>query len=108
MTTTPEESSTAETPGGDLATPPSAAMVFQNDGPLERVMLLHLVGTFCLGTAIATPYILPFLARERFGANNWQTTVLTAAVPVTQFASIFWNRLYARVSTRTYLATIDA
>lgn len=78
------------------------------DDPRERVMLLHLVGTFCLGTAIATPFILPFLARERFGANNWQTTVLTAAVPVTQFTSIFWNRLYSLVSTRTYLAIIAA
>lgn len=77
-----------------------------SDGPFERVMFLHLLGTFCLGTAAATPYILPFLARERFGANNWQTTVLTAAVPVTQFASIFWNRLYAQLGTRSYLAII--
>lgn len=106
MTSTPAEPSSAVTPGGGISSMPFAPTVLPSDGPLERVMLLHLVGTFCLGTAIATPYILPFLARERFGANNWQTTVLTAAVPVTQFASIFWNRLYARVGTRTYLATI--
>lgn len=79
MTTIPAEPSTAETPSGDIAALPYAPTIPQPDGPLERVMLLHLMGTFCLGTAIATPYILPFLARERFGANNWQTTVLTAA-----------------------------
>lgn len=70
------------------------------------VLALHAAAVFCLGTAHALVYILPFLARERFGATNWQTTVLTASVPVTQFAAIFWNRLYDRLATGRYLCVI--
>jgi Na+/melibiose symporter-like transporter len=71
-----------------------------------RVLRRHLAAIACLGCVYATSGILPFLARQRFGATNWQTTVLTAAVPVTQFFAIFWNHLYARISTRTYLIII--
>lgn len=71
-----------------------------------RVLRRHLVAIACFGCVSAVSGILPFLARQRFGALNWQTTVLTAAVPVTQFFAIFWNHLYARVSTRAYLTVI--
>jgi MFS family permease len=71
-----------------------------------RILWLHAAGAFCFGTGLAVQVVLPFLARQRFGATNWQTTVLTAAVPVTQFFSIFWNHLYARLDRRPYLAIV--
>lgn len=74
----------------------------------RRILGLHLAGVMLQGAAVALTYILPFLARKHFQANNWQTWVLTAAVPIMQFFTIFWNQLYARVSTRTYLAIIAA
>lgn len=73
-----------------------------------RLFRLHLVGVGCMGAVMAIVQLLPFLARLRFGATNWQTTVITAAVPVTQFFAIFWNHVYARVSTRTYLILAGA
>jgi MFS family permease len=90
---------------------PNVAAMDAPPAPTEfspRVLRRHLAAIACLGCVYATPGILPFLARQHFGAKNWQTTVLTAAVPVTQFFAIFWNHLYARVSTRTYLIVIGA
>jgi MFS family permease len=74
------------------------------EGP--RVLVLHALGSACMGSMQAILVILPFVARQRFGATNWQTTVLTAAVPVTQFFTIFWNHVYARVRLRTYFAIL--
>ncbi|HKQ49441.1 MAG TPA: MFS transporter [Phycisphaerae bacterium] len=94
------ESSIEQAPG--ISAPAAPA-------PVEfspRVLRRHLAAIACLGCVYATSGILPFLARQRFGAANWQTTVLTAAVPVTQFFAIFWNHLYARIPTRTYLIII--
>ena len=64
------------------------------------------MGAACLGSMQAILVILPFLARQRFGATNWQTTILTAAVPVTQFFTIFWNHVYARVRLRSYFGLL--
>ena len=74
----------------------------------RRILYLHMAGVMLQGASVALSFILPFLARKHFGANNWQTWVLTAAVPIMQFFTIFWNHLYARVSTRVYLTLIAA
>ncbi|MCZ6684024.1 MAG: MFS transporter [Planctomycetota bacterium] len=81
-------------------TPPNAAPVGEDPG----VLRLHLIGTAATGAGQALWWFLPFLARHRFDANDWQTLALTAAVPVAQFFTIYWNHLYARVSIRAYLA----
>lgn len=72
----------------------------------SRVLRLHIAAAACLGTTQAVIAILPFLARQRFDANNWQTTVITAAIPVMQFFSIFWNHFYARAGTPPYLLAL--
>jgi len=71
-----------------------------------RILRLHIAAAACLGTTQAVIAILPFLARQRFDANNWQTTVVTAAVPVMQFFSIFWNHFYARSNAPAYLLAL--
>jgi MFS family permease len=77
-----------------------------NSWNTRRTLAIHASGAACLGVMQAVLVILPFLARQRFGATNWQTTVLTAAVPVTQFFTIFWHHVYARVSLRIYFPII--
>jgi len=74
----------------------------------RHVLAFHLAGVALQGASVALSLILPFLARKRFEANNWQTWVLTAAVPIMQFFTIFWNHLYARISTRSYLIIVAA
>jgi len=71
-----------------------------------RILGRHLVAAACLGISPAVVAFLPFLARERFAANNWQTTVITAAIPVMQLFSIFWNHYYVRVGMGRYLLAI--
>lgn len=71
-----------------------------------RILGRHLVAAACLGISPAVVAFLPFLARERFAANNWQTTVITAAIPVMQLFSIFWNHYYVRVGTGRYLLAV--
>jgi MFS family permease len=53
-------------------------------------------------------WLVPMLVRLRFGAaddsaRDWQTTLVTAAIPTFMVLSIFWNELLRRVSLRTYL-----
>ena len=72
----------------------------------RRVLILHSIGVALLGSGWALTYILPFLARKDFDALKWQIWLLTAAVPVMQFFTIFWNHLYARISIRRYFLLI--
>lgn len=74
----------------------------------RRVLLYHLAGVALQGTGVALVFILPFLARKRFDANNFHTWVLTAAVPMVQFFTIFWNHLYARISSRSYILFVTS
>ncbi len=73
---------------------------------INRVLFPHIAAAACLGTTQAVIAFLPFLARLRFDASDWQTTVLTAAIPVMQFFSIFWNQHYAGSQTPRYLVAI--
>lgn len=75
-------------------------------GEDHAVLRLHLIGTAATGAGQALWWFLPFLARQRFDANEWQTLAFTVAVPVAQFFTIFWNHVYARVHIRGYLALV--
>jgi MFS family permease len=51
---------------------------------------------------------MPLLVRLPFGSNDpqwkdWQTTLVTAAVPTFMVFSIFWNELLRRLTLRRYL-----
>jgi MFS family permease len=70
------------------------------------VLIPHIAAAATLGTTQAVIAYLPFLGRVRFSATDWQTTVLTAAVPVMQLFSIFWNQRYARWRTPRYLIAL--
>ncbi len=71
-----------------------------------RAMSLHACGAMLCGASIALAYVLPFLARKHFQAATWQVWVLTVSVPLAQSFSIFWNRLYSRLSPRAYLGLL--
>ena len=73
----------------------------------RRILLLHVAGVALQGSGMALVAILPFLCRKQFDATNWQSWILTAAVPMVQFFTIFWNQFYTRVSTTTYLFTVS-
>ncbi len=77
------------------------------DAPTDRrILALHLVAVFSLGVGISLSYTLPFLAQKRFGAGEWQSWVLTSAVPISQFLTVYWNHLYARMPISRYLTLI--
>lgn len=53
-------------------------------------------------------WLIPMLVRLRFGAadpdvRDWQTTLVTAAIPTLMMGSIFWAEVLRRVSLRRYL-----
>lgn len=61
-------------------------------------LLLHglgVIGVQAVGQA--TVFILPALARKNFGANDWQTLLITAPPTVLFVLSIFWGGLFARL-----------
>lgn len=73
------------------------------------VLAGHVAAVF-LQSALAANvvWLMPLLVRLRFGADDplwrdWQTTLVTAAVPAFLMLSIFWNELLGRVRLRTYL-----
>lgn len=76
------------------------------DDEKRVILFLHMAGVALQGAGLAMVFILPFLARRRFEAENWQSWVLTAAMPVMQFFTIFWNHLYARIPSWLYLVII--
>lgn len=46
---------------------------------------------------------MAILARKRFEADDWQTMMITAAVPTLMIMSIFWGDLLRRITMRRYL-----
>ncbi len=48
--------------------------------------------------------MMAVLARKRFGAGDWQTLMITAAVPTLMITAVFWNHLLRRIPLRRYLA----
>ena len=47
--------------------------------------------------------INPLIARLRFGAGEWQSFLMTAALPTSMLLSVFWSEVLARMSARRYL-----
>lgn len=73
------------------------------------LLLWHLGTTLIHALMFANVmWLMPMLVRLRFGSDNpdirdWQTTVVTAAVPTFLVFSIFWGELLRRVRLRRYL-----
>lgn len=68
------------------------------------VLPLHMTAiTLVQATSFALTFLIPVLARKQFGANDWQTLVLTASPTVFFSLSIFWNDLYNRQRFGRYL-----
>ncbi len=83
--------------------------------PIQRpahpatVLAGHVLYTFLTSFLFAnTAWLTPLLVRLRFGSadpywRDWQTTLITAAVPIFMVLSIFWNDLLRRLTLRRYL-----
>lgn len=54
---------------------------------------------------MAVNFLLPVLARKRFGANDWQTLLITATPVIFCSLSIFWNDHFNRRPLGRYLLT---
>jgi MFS family permease len=66
-------------------------------------MPAHLTGVVLTqSTSMAIQALLAVMARKEFGANNWQTLVMTAAPTVLFTLSVFWNHLFNHLSFRKY------
>ena len=68
------------------------------------ILVYHLVSTLLVSTGGFTLFaMLPLIARLRFDAGDWQTAMVTAALPTLMLASIFWSELLRRISPARYL-----
>lgn len=97
------------------ASPPSGGRAPPGPGPdlcparTGTVLTGHIVFTLINAALFANvAWIVPLLVRLRFGSDtphvkDWQTVLVTAAVPISLIFSIFWNAVLARVRLRTYL-----
>lgn len=66
--------------------------------------MAHMLATVLIQAVwFAIAMIMALLARKRFGAGDWQTMMITAAVPTLLATSVFWGDLLRRVPIRTYL-----
>lgn len=74
--------------------------------PRPAVLIVgHMFAAFCCqGVWYGVSAMMAVLARKRFGAGDWQTVMITAAVPTLMIMSIFWGDLLRRVSIRRFLA----
>lgn len=52
----------------------------------------------------AVSTMMAVLARKRFGAGDWETMAVTAAVPTLMIFSVFWDAVLRRVGVRRFLA----
>ncbi len=74
---------------------------------LERwVIPTHILAVALMqSTWMAVAFITPVLARKRFGANDWETLLITATPTIFFSLSIFWNDLFKRRTLGRYLWT---
>lgn len=71
---------------------------------IPAILALHLTAIALLqSTGFAVNFILPVLARKRFGANDWQTLLITATPTILYSLSIFWNDKFSRTRFARYL-----
>lgn len=72
--------------------------------PLTRLMAVHTVASVLVQSLVTSIYALQaYLARKYFGASDWQTLLVTCALPALLSISIFWNEVLERVPLRRYL-----
>jgi MFS family permease len=70
----------------------------------SRLIAAHMLANVLIqGSWYGVAAMMPVLARKRFDATDWQTVMVTAALPTLMLASIFWGDLLRRCSIRTYL-----
>lgn len=71
---------------------------------VAHILVYHVISTLLVSTGGFTLFAMfPLIARLRFGAGDWQTAMVTAAVPTLLLASIFWSELLRRISPARYL-----
>lgn len=74
------------------------------DRPAAWIIGTHLIAhSLIQSTAMAMATVAPVLAIKQFGANEWQSLVLTASPTVFFSLSIFWNDLFQRLAFGRYL-----
>ena len=79
------------------ASPPPAAHV------PHKLLPWHVAATVLTESASAAVIgMLPFIARKQFHADDFQTMLITLAVPACQIVSIFWQRVQERVAVGRY------
>ena len=70
------------------------------------VIPLHILAVALVqSTWMGVVFVTPVLARKHFGANDWQTLLITASPTIFFSLSIFWNDLFTRRSMGRYLWT---
>ncbi|HPF37853.1 MAG TPA: MFS transporter [Phycisphaerae bacterium] len=76
------------------------------DATVQRTLTLHICAELMRGAAAALAVFLPFLARKHFNASVTETFILTVSMPVMQFFTIYWHRVFQAISMRAYIAII--
>ena len=70
----------------------------------RRILIGHtLAGVLIMSVWFGISSMMAVLARKRFDAGDWQTLLITAAVPTLLSLSIFWNDLLRRMTIGRYL-----
>ncbi len=92
-------------PTGESAT----ALPRRSRPSVLTVLAWHVVFTLLYAALFSNViWLMPLLVRIEFGAadetwRNWQTTIVTAALPTLMTFSIFWGELLRRLRLRTFL-----
>ena len=73
---------------------------------MRRTLALHVFAWIFRGTIASVALTLPFLARKQFNADETIFLIIVSCMNLMQFFTIFWNRLYQRISTARYLITV--
>lgn len=95
-----------EEPGLTTATTtaPAAGSELRPRPVAPGVIARHLVAIVLLqSTLSAVSFILPVVAKKQFGADDFQTTLITAAPNILAVCSIFWSAVFARLTPGRYL-----
>ncbi len=71
---------------------------------IRQLLPLHLLATFLLAVAGSLAMnVIPQLATKRFGAGEWQSFLVTVALPTFMLTSILWNEWFRRMSLARYM-----
>lgn len=77
-----------------------------DDATVQRTLIIHICAEVLRGSAATIAIFLPFIARSHFEASKTQTFILTVSMPVMQFFTIYWHRVFQNIPTRRYIAII--